>query len=266
MKFLNLILAFSALAPAQARPKAAKPPYFVLTGDSTVAVDGGWGNGFLSYLKAPADGINPAKSGATTASFRADGRWATTIAAVKDNVDTHSPIVTIQFGHNDQKATSGLSLEQFQANLVALSNEVIAAGGTPVSTSTLRSNMSLALTRFQILITSLTRRAFNATGVIQNLVEHSAAAIAAAKSIGIQYLDLNEASTTYINAIGRTNADFYNWGPGDRTHLNPAGEVVFGRMMVDLLLRKRSDLDCYVAKNEALSAKIWAGEFANGEE
>ncbi|EGY23389.1 hypothetical protein VD0002_g8193 [Verticillium dahliae] len=249
MKFLSLILALTALAPVDARPKkAAKPPYFVLTGDSTVAVAGGWGDGFLSYVKAPADGINPAKSGATTASFRADGRWNTTITAVQENVDTHSPIVTIQFGHNDQKAASGISLEQFQANLVALAEEVIAAGGTP------------------ILITSLTRRAFNGSAVIENLNEHSAAAIAAAESLGIDYLDLNKASTAYVNAIGKANADLYNLAPGDRTHLNPSGEKVFGRLVVDLLLKKRKDLRHYFEKDVALSKKIAAGEYATGEE
>ncbi|KAM0327488.1 hypothetical protein ACHAQA_005776 [Verticillium albo-atrum] len=250
MKFLNVIFALSALGPAQASPSSygQKPPYFVLTGDSTVAVAGGWGDGFLALLKEPADGINPAKGGATTVSFRADGRWDIAIEAVKNNTGTHSPIVTIQFGHNDQKAASGISLAEFQANLVTLANEVIEAGGTP------------------ILITSLTRRAFNASGVIQNLNEHSAAAIAAAKDVGVQWLDLNKASTAYVNAIGLENSTYYDLAPKDRTHLNAAGEIVFGRLVADLLLQKRKDLGRYLKKNKALSAKLKAGEFATGEE
>ncbi|KAK1950796.1 hypothetical protein LY78DRAFT_664603 [Colletotrichum sublineola] len=36
--------------------RQAKPPYFLLTGDSTVAVNGGWGDGLLTFVKSPADG------------------------------------------------------------------------------------------------------------------------------------------------------------------------------------------------------------------
>jgi lysophospholipase L1-like esterase len=109
-----------------------KPPHFILTGDSTVAIDGGWGNGFLAATKDPAGGINLAKGGATTASFRAEGLWGAALHSVKDNVDNSQPIVTIQFGHNDQKETSGLTPEQFKANLVTMAAEVLEAGGTPV--------------------------------------------------------------------------------------------------------------------------------------
>lgn len=114
------------------QPRAANPPYFVLVGDSTVAVDGGWGDGFLSYIKDPADGINSGKSGATTVSYRADGSWDAVLEAVADNAGSFEAIVTIQFGHNDQKEASGITLDDFQTNLEDLANEVTEAGGTPV--------------------------------------------------------------------------------------------------------------------------------------
>lgn len=123
----------SALSLPRASTAAAKPPYFILTGDSTVAVNGGWGDGFLSFVADPADGVNSGKSGATTVSFRANGRWDGVLSDIADNKADYEPIVTIQFGHNDQKATSGISLEQFGENLQDLANEVIEAGGTPVS-------------------------------------------------------------------------------------------------------------------------------------
>lgn len=84
--------------------------------------------------------------------------------------------------------------------------------------------------------------------------------------MGVKYLDLNEASTDYVNAIGQDNADYYNLSDGDRTHLNTAGEKVFGRMVVDLLLRKRKDLKRLFEPAGQLSKKIWAGEFATGDE
>ncbi|TEA18336.1 Rhamnogalacturonan acetylesterase RhgT [Colletotrichum sidae] len=234
--------------PSALEPRQDKPPYFLLTGDSTVAVNGGWGDGFLSFIEAPADGKNYGKSGATTVSFRAQGIWDTVIGEVEANKDDFSPIVTIQFGHNDQKAAANISLDRFQKNLETLANEVTAAGGTP------------------ILITSLTRRAFSGGKVIQNLENERVRAIAAAEAVGATYLDLNTASTDYVNAIGNANGKLYDLSSGDSTHLNTAGEVVFGRLVADLLLEKRTDLAEYFKVNKALSDKIKNGEFATGDE
>ncbi|KAM5348983.1 hypothetical protein ACJ41O_008806 [Fusarium nematophilum] len=222
---------------------ASKPPFFVLTGDSTVAVNGGWGDGFLSYLKDPADGVNIAKSGATTVSFRAQGLWAKALQNVASHLEDYEPIVTIQFGHNDQKV---MTIDEYSGNLTRLATEVQAAGGTP------------------IIITSLTRRRFSGGRVIENLSNERVAAIAVAESVGADYLDLNTASTNYVNAIGEQNASFYDLSEGDRTHLNPAGEIVFGRMVADLLLEKR-DLGEYFTPDEELSRKLREGEFATGE-
>jgi hypothetical protein len=115
-------------------------------------------------------------------------------------------------------------------------------------------------------VTSLTRRTFSNGAVVENLAEHSAAAIAAADNLCIQHLDLNRASTDYVNAIGQANADYYNLAAGDRTHLNEAGEKVFGRIVADLLVQARPDVETYLAQNQALSDKIAAGEFATGDE
>lgn len=113
---------------------AAAAPYFVLTGDSTTAVGGGWGDGFLTFLRGGAQGVNPAKGGATTASFRAQGLWDGALRTVRESrARSFSPVfVTIQFGHNDQKETAGISLDQFQRNLETMAREVVGAGGVPV--------------------------------------------------------------------------------------------------------------------------------------
>lgn len=77
----------------------AKPPAFFLAGDSMTAVQstggGGWGNGFLSFLKKPAEGINYGKNGATTVSFVSGGYWSTVLSSVEDSVDEFDPYVTI---------------------------------------------------------------------------------------------------------------------------------------------------------------------------
>lgn len=116
----------------------AKIPYFIHTGDSTTAPGGGWGDGFQALKQNGAGGVNHAIGGATTASFKASGRWANALTSVRNNVANYEPIVTIQFGHNDQKETSGISLSQFQANMKQLATEVIQAGGTPVRLTTLK--------------------------------------------------------------------------------------------------------------------------------
>ena len=79
------------------------------------------------------------------------------------------------------------------------------------------------------------------------------------EAAGAVFVDLNAASRRYVNAIGEAPAQAYNWGPGDRTHLNPRGTVVFGRMMADLLVRARPCWRPWVGRDETLSRLIWKG-------
>lgn len=134
-------------------PRADLPAAFFLAGDSTTAPNGGWGDGFLTTTLANgAWGTNFAKSGATTVSFRNGGYWNSTIEAVKNvtaNGD-YTAWVTIQvspgtlfprfrtnpclqFGHNDQKASKNITTEEFATNLGVFVDEVLEAGGNPVS-------------------------------------------------------------------------------------------------------------------------------------
>lgn len=119
-----------------------------------------------------------------------------------------------------------------------------------------------------ILVTSLTRRTFNTTTgkVIENLAPQVIAALEVAKENKAQFIDLNKASTAYINAIGQSNADLYNLASGDRTHLNPSGEKLFGNLVAKLIGRS-PDLDLgtqtkgYLAPNATIVAAIDAGKF-----
>jgi lysophospholipase L1-like esterase len=105
MKFSPLALLAAPLlavaAPLVDRA-AAKTPAFFLAGDSTTAVNGGWGDGFVDLLRNKAIGQNKGHSGATTASFVAGGDWKVVLDLVKNNKAKHDCYVTIQFGHNDQ--------------------------------------------------------------------------------------------------------------------------------------------------------------------
>ncbi|KAH6843214.1 SGNH hydrolase-type esterase domain-containing protein [Chaetomium sp. MPI-CAGE-AT-0009] len=241
--FLALLAApFLAIAaPLECR---AKPPAFILAGDSTTAVNGGWGDGFVEILRNGAIGHNKGHSGATTASFVAGGDWKTVLNLVQTNKAKHDCYVTIQFGHNDQKSTSGVSISQFQTNLQNMANQVKAAGGTP------------------IILTSLTRRTFTSGTLDDSLANVAEAAKKAAAAVGVTLLDLNAVSRKYVQAIGSSNADKYNLAQGDRTHLNPHGTDVFGRMVADLIVGWKSDLSTYITPDAALSEKLKQGVYA----
>jgi hypothetical protein len=58
-----------------AGPSDEGTPLFVLAGDSTTAVNGGWGDGFIHTLRESNRGQNLGQSGATTVSFRNSGNW-----------------------------------------------------------------------------------------------------------------------------------------------------------------------------------------------
>ncbi|KAI0509010.1 SGNH hydrolase-type esterase domain-containing protein [Xylaria bambusicola] len=225
---------------------AANPPAFILAGDSTTAVQstggGGWGNGFISFLNSPAWGVNKGHNGATTKSFVDGGDWSVVTGLVSESIASYDTYVTIQFGHNDQKNTSGLTLEQYQTNLVNLANEIWELGATP------------------ILLTPLTRRNFaSAHNATDSLASERVATIAAASASNTTYLDLNAASLSYINSIGEATAHTYNLYPDDNTHLNSWGSIVFGRIVADLLLEEKPALAAWISANETMSELIRDG-------
>ncbi|KAH8727741.1 SGNH hydrolase-type esterase domain-containing protein [Phaeosphaeriaceae sp. PMI808] len=245
MRFSPLIFVSAVLAaPAPLLERAPTPVYWLLAGDSTTAPGGGWGDAFLSTTVAKgSSGHNWAKGGASTKSFRDGGYWKSVIDDIKKYKSNYKVYTTIQFGHNDQKANSGVSLTQYATNLGVMADEVVAAGGIP------------------ILVTPLTRRTFSGGKVVENLANETAKTISVAKEKSRYYINLNKASTAYVNAIGSAAADKYNLASGDRTHVNEWGGVVFARIVSDLLLEAYPDRfkDVTVA-NATLSATIKAGK------
>lgn len=83
--------------------KHGKRPAFFLAGDSTTAVDGGWGNGLLAPLIEPAWGVNFGLSGATTASFVAAGRWANVTRHLKEYAEAYDCYVTISVSEPERR-------------------------------------------------------------------------------------------------------------------------------------------------------------------
>ncbi|RDB25595.1 Rhamnogalacturonan acetylesterase RhgT [Hypsizygus marmoreus] len=223
-RFFNALLLFFACVATRQLPTS-----FVLVGDSTTANgttpnSGGWGNGFcgstitgnIASLAAGTPCINTAHNGATTGTFVANGFWDISLAAIRGEVaKARRTLVTIQFGHNDQKVAPP---ESMAVNLTSMVQQIRSIGGEPV------------------LVTSLARRTFNANGAVTDtLGPWAAATILVAQQERTHVLDLHKSSIAYVEAIGPDSAHILNRLPDDNTHLNVNGTTVFGRMVADLM-------------------------------
>jgi hypothetical protein len=155
----------------------------------------------------------------------------------------------VQFGHNDQNV---ISIEEYTANIKNLALDVQHAGGYP------------------ILVTPLSRRNYDASGlVIEDLLPQRLAvlSVAATFATGSAFvIDLNFASMTYLNRIGKGNSLLYNLVPIDDTHLNSAGGLVFGNMVSGLIVQEVKSahgysIDSYTHPNSTIWDAIVKGKF-----
>ncbi|KAH8583296.1 SGNH hydrolase-type esterase domain-containing protein, partial [Bisporella sp. PMI_857] len=200
----------------------------------------GWGDGFLNYtLKSPANGFNYGVSGASLTPYLDSTIYQTILTQIESHKAARKVFVTCQFGHNDQKTPEYKAA--FNGSLYRFVDEIRAAGAIP------------------IIITPLTRRTFSGGHVIENLANETAIAISVATATRTRFIDLNKASTDYVNAIGSAAADTYNYIAKDRTHLSPWGTIVFGRLVSDLLIAKYPDIAKFTKSNATLSALLANG-------
>ncbi len=150
----SLALAGSAMAQAPAAPPQFRAVKIVLVGDSTTAVQGGWGPSFCGkHVMSAVACVNLARGGRSSGSYRTEGSWNVALSEMKSGgfVATY---VLIQFGHNDQPGKPGRSTDlatEFPVFLKRYVEEVRAAGANPV------------------LLTPLTRRQFKDGKLIRDL-------------------------------------------------------------------------------------------------
>jgi len=186
-----------------------------LIGDSTVAVQSGWGPAFASRFNDNAKVLNFAKNGAT-------------LEALSSKLDSLLKLkpdyVLIQFGHNDQKR---YDTKEYGKKLQSYIDRIQKAGGKP------------------IIVSSVVRRSFGKDDkIVSNMVKNSKysfkanleayakAAEAVAQNNSLPFIDLYSLSEAHHNAIGRAASMTYNFKEGDRTHFNKKG----GQAIVDLIL------------------------------
>lgn len=239
--------------PAALSPEGVKamkiingaPVKIVLVGDSTVATGGGWGPGFCAVMTPNVTCIDDALNGRTTKSFIDQGAW-------QKALDKHGDYYLIQFGHNDQKPAANLPVPIFEQYLQRYIDNVRAIDAVPV------------------LVTSLSRRTFRDGKVVEDLTEYVSATREVGAKNNITVIELNAISTRLLDGMTQEQADRFDRGldpdtgkpvslPGsdvvattatgadkpaalDRTHLNPYGQKVFGRIVADQLARTLVEL------------------------
>jgi len=214
--------------------KPAEPIKVVLVGDSTVALQAGWGPGFCAHLIAPAKCLDLAANGRSTKSYIDEGLWAKALQA-------HGQFYFIQFGHNDQKTVPALHTDPktgFRSNLHRYVRDVRRIGGTP------------------ILVTSLSRRNYEGGKLIVDpLHDYAAATREVAAKDHVPLIDLYRLSRALLVPMTQQQADRYDGNTidgviarkPDRTHLNELGKKTFGDMVARATSRNVPALRPYIA-------------------
>lgn len=259
-------LLITGLALTQ-QPTKLPPVRIILVGDSTVAVNNGWGPGFCADVTPEVTCINMAKNGRSSGSYRAEGSWAEVMEALKHNQDYKTTYVLIQFGHNDQPGKPGRSTNlatEFPANIKQYLEEVRAAGADPV------------------LVTPLTRRQFKDGKLVDGLGPWADAVKQVAAAGHVRLLDLHGDSVAGVQKMGPAEADTLAQAPPpsdggsgsgtsvpvpaatpvtqspeaarngvsaprfDYTHLGEKGSAFFGRMIASELRQSVPELQSYI--------------------
>ena len=209
------------------------PVKIVLVGDSTTAPQGGWGPGFCAVMTKNVTCIDDALNGRSSKSFIDEGAWKKALAEKGD-------YYLIQFGHNDQKPDPARHTDPettFADNIRRYIHEAQAIGAVP------------------IVLSPLARRTFkNGKPSNDDLRLYGDATKRVSVGEGITYIDLLSLSTAVLAKGTQEDADKFNAvghedaraeqtkAPVDRTHLDPLGQKVFGRIVADALVRAQVEL------------------------
>ncbi|SDF17577.1 GDSL-type esterase/lipase family protein [Terriglobus roseus] len=211
-----------------------QPFKIVLTGDSTVATEGGWGPGFCATLTSNVACVDVAMNGRSTKSYIDEGLW-------QKALNEKGNYYFIQFGHNDQKPDPKRHADAdglYAENLRRFIHDVRAIGAIP------------------ILVTPLSRRNYKDGVLVKDGLEEYAASVRkVAAEEKVTVVDLFSVSQKYLSGISQEQADTYDMvghpdekaenasaAKPDRTHLNDKGKALFGRMVADNVIRIQVEL------------------------
>jgi lysophospholipase L1-like esterase len=186
-----LLLPATAEAQAAAETPHIRASKLILVGDSTVAVQSGWGPSFCtrrvtSFIAC----LNLGRGGRSTYNYRAEGSWEIALSEMRAD-PYQATYVLIQFGHNDQPGKPGRATDlatEFPANLKRYIVETRAAGAVPV------------------LVTPLTRRQFRDGRLIDDLAPWAEATRRVAAELSVPLVDLHARSSAAVQAMGAAAA------------------------------------------------------------
>ncbi len=209
----------------------------VIIGDSTVCdyppehACRGWGQFIAENFKDTVRVANHARSGRSTKSFIAEGRWARVLEEKPD-------FVLIQFGHNDSHAKERPeatdAATDYRDYLRRYVDESRAAKATP------------------IFITPMYRRTFDKDGKLTDILQPYADAMkAVADEKKVPVIDLHTTSGALFRELGKDHAPALASSPIDFTHFNEKG----ARAMADLVMKELPASDARLAAELRMAEK-----------
>jgi lysophospholipase L1-like esterase len=204
---ISVALLLSATLPAQETTID-----IVLIGDSTVTDKSGWGKTFALRFDDRVTVHNLAVGGRSAKSWHDEQRLPAAL-------DLKPDFVFIQFGHNGQpgkgperETDPATTYRDFLRLYVTASRDV---GAQP------------------ILVSSVTRRTFDAQGTINSsLTPWAAAAGAVAAEMGVPFIDLHTASVSLHNRMGVEASMRFNPKENDVTHFNEIGAQAIADLII----------------------------------
>ncbi len=260
MRRLGLILAVCLSCAAPAQTQDAPPKYRVfLAGDSTMQANSGYGGALCARFGKDVTCSNRAVGGRSSKSYRVDGYWGRLMASVLQYAGEEETFVLIQLGHNDGSSIPArhTELPQYEANMRAFVDDVLAAGGVPV------------------LITPVTDRWFDDWTLKPGLAPWADITRRIAEEKGVILIDLYAQSRAAVEAMGPSQAALLApedpppevrvaarngntiWPekrePGskwDHVHLGKRGADLFSAMVADGLRQKIPELAAYLTDGE----------------
>jgi len=187
LKFVLAAALLTAPLAAHAQEPMFKASKIVLVGDSTTAVNSGWGGSFCArHVTSNVACVNLGRGGRSTRTYREEGSWALALKEIAAG-GFEKTWVLIQLGHNDQPGRPERSTDlatEFPANIRRFIDEARAAGGTPV------------------LVTPLIRRQFKDGKVHDDLAPWADAIRKVAAETGTPLVDLHQLSKDAVQAMG----------------------------------------------------------------
>jgi lysophospholipase L1-like esterase len=204
-------------------------PTVYLLGDSTVCDQpsepwNSWGQMLPRFFKPEVAVANNAESGESLKSSLSARRLEKVLTTIKPG-----DYLFIQFGHNDMKERGeGVGpFTTYKADLKRFVAEAKAKGAQP------------------IVVTSMNRKSFNASGEVTNtLGDYPEAVRQVAKEENVPLIDLHAMSKQLYEAIGRENIDK---AFQDGTHHNNYGSYELAKCVIEGIRQNKLDLAKFIA-------------------